>query len=83
MIAVTLITSSLALTFAPAYAWANNDTNWAPGGWDIDAYPWPFALIPAGLVLTAIALPVLNWMAVALGTWSRRYVDRPDVGSPG
>jgi hypothetical protein len=83
VITTTLVTTSLALTFAPAYAWANNDPNWAPGGWNIDAYPWPFALVPAGLILTALSLPILNRMATASGTWSQRWLDGPVEGSLG
>lgn len=67
-LAVTLSSTSLGLTFAPAYMWAGDPDNWM-GGW-FDPYPWSFVLVPVGILLTLLSLHSMNALARACGRWA-------------
>lgn len=67
-VAVTLVSTSLGLTFAPAYMWAGEQDNWM-GGW-FDPYPWSFALVPLGIILTFVSLHLMNALAKLCGRWA-------------
>jgi hypothetical protein len=68
-IAVTLISTSLAMAFAPVYMWVSDDVVW--GGWSFDPFWWSFLLVPVGVVLTFVSLHVMNALAAACGRWAR------------
>jgi hypothetical protein len=68
-LAVTLVSTSLGLAYAPAYMWAGDSDNWL-GSW-FDPYPWSFALVPVGFVLTFVSLHLMNALARACGRWTK------------
>lgn len=68
-VAVTLVSTSLGLAFAPTYAWTNDEQTW--GSWTFDPFPWSFALIPVGIVLVFVSLHVMNAIAAACARWAR------------
>jgi hypothetical protein len=68
-IAVTLVATSLAMTFAPVYTWTSDDVTW--GSWTFDPFWWSFLLIPVGIVLVFVSLHVMNALATACAWWTR------------
>ncbi len=68
-IAVTLVSTSVAMTFAPVYMWVSDDVTW--GSWSFDPFWWSFLLVPVGVVLTFVSLHVMNALAAACGRWTR------------
>jgi hypothetical protein len=68
-LAVTLVSTSLGLTFAPTYMWTGTDIEWF--GTTVDPYPWSFALVPIGIALTFVSLHAMNALAGACGRWAR------------
>lgn len=68
-VAVTLVSTSLAMTFAPTYTWAGDDVTW--GSWSFDPFWWSFLLVPVGVLLTFVSLHVMNALAAACGAWTR------------
>lgn len=68
-IAVTLVSTSVAMAFAPAYMWTSDDLTW--GSWTFDPFWWSFLLIPVGLVLIFVSLHVMNALAVVCARWTR------------
>ncbi|MDJ0768234.1 MAG: sensor domain-containing protein [Ilumatobacter sp.] len=73
-LAVTLVSTSLGMTFAPTYMWTSNDIEWF--GWDVDPFPWSFALVPIGIVLTFVSLHLMNALARACGRWTQWTFSR-------
>ena len=81
-VAVTLISVSLGLTFAPAYMWASDTVTW--GDRTIDPF-WPsFLLVPIGVVLVFVSLHAMNALATICARWSASSVGRhsPEVSTP-
>lgn len=72
-LAVTLVATSLGLTFAPTWMWASDDLTW--GGTTFDPFPWSFALVPIGFVLMFVSLHLMNALARACGRWTRWTLD--------
>lgn len=68
-IAVTLVSTSMAMTFAPVYMWTSDDLTWF--GWSFDPFWWSFLLIPAGIVLSFVSLHLMNAIATACAKWAR------------
>ena len=68
-IAVTLVSTSLAMTFAPVYMWTSDDLTW--GSWTFDPFWWSFALVPVGFVLTFVSLHAMNALATVCAMWTR------------
>lgn len=79
-IAVTLVATSLAMTFAPTYTWASDDVTW--GSWTFDAFWWSFLLVPVGIVLVFVSLHVMNALATACARWTRWSIGRPQPTEP-
>ena len=71
--AVTLISTSLGMAFAPAYMWASDDLT--VGDWNFEPYPWSFVLVPIGFILFFVSLHLMNWMAAASGFWCRTWLS--------
>ena len=70
VIAVTFWATALGMTFLPAWSWS------IPGGVDyglfnIDTVHEAFAVVPAGLVLLALTVPLTRAMAYGLGSLGR------------
>lgn len=81
VVAVTLIATSLSLTFAPTYMWTSDDLTWA--GREFDPFPWSFALVPIGVVATFVSLHLMNALAFACGRWTEKSLgDRRPTASP-
>ncbi len=68
-IAVTLVATSLGMTFAPVYMWTSDDLTW--GSWTFDPFWWSFLLVPVGIVLTFVSLHVMNALATVCAQWTR------------
>jgi hypothetical protein len=71
-LAVTLVSTSLGLAFAPTYMWAGDSDTWLGSwiaGW-LDSYWWSFALVPIGIGLTFVSLHLMNALARACGRWT-------------
>lgn len=68
-LAVTLVSTSLGLTFAPTWMWTSDNINLF-GLTTVDPYPWSFALVPVGIILTFVSLHVMNALARACGRWA-------------
>ena len=72
-LAVSLVSTSLGLAFAPTFMWAGDNDMWL-GSWlgdRFDSYWWSFALVPFGIALTFISLHLMNALARACGRWTR------------
>lgn len=67
-VAVTLVSTSLAMTFAPVYMWAGDDVTW--GSWTFDPFWWSFLLVPVGIVLGFASLHVMNALATMCAKWT-------------
>jgi hypothetical protein len=73
-VAVTLISVSLGMAFAPVYMWASDSVTW--GDRTIDPF-WPsFALVPIGVILVPVSLHVMNALAKGCARWSAWSVGR-------
>ena len=68
-LAVTLVSTSLGLAFAPTYAWVEDEQTW--GSWTFDPFPWSFAVVPVGIVLVFVSFHVMNAVADLCGRWAR------------
>jgi len=79
-IAVTLVATSLAMTFAPTYAWTSDDVTW--GSWTFDAFWWSFLLVPVGIALVFVSLHLMNALATACAKWTRWSIGRPQPTEP-
>jgi len=71
-VAVTLVSTSLAMTFAPVYMWTSDDLTW--GSWSFDPFWWSFLLVPVGIVLVFVSLHVMNALATVSARWTRRSI---------
>ncbi|HSF86968.1 MAG TPA: sensor domain-containing protein [Acidimicrobiia bacterium] len=78
-IAVTLISTSLAMTFGPTFMWTSDDLTW--GSWTFDPFWWSFLLIPFGIVLAFVSLHLINALATACARWARWSVGGDEVTS--
>jgi DNA-binding transcriptional LysR family regulator len=78
-LAITLVSTSLGLTFAPTWMWTSDDLTW--GGTTFDPFPWSFALVPFGIVLTFVSLHLMNALARACGRWTRWTLDGADAAT--
>lgn len=67
--AVTAISVSLGMTFAPVYMWTSDELTW--GSTTFDPFPWSFALVPIGIISVFVALHLMSWLAEACGRWAR------------
>lgn len=72
-LAVTLVATSLGLTFAPTWMWASDDISMF--GFDVDPFPWSFLCVPIGILLTFVSLHLMNALAAACGRWTRWTLD--------
>lgn len=80
-IAVTLVATSLALTFAPVYTWIDDEQTW--GSWTFDPFWWSFLLVPVGFVMVFVSLHAMNALAGVCARWTRWSIDgRASVGWP-
>ena len=68
-VAVTLVSTSLGMTFAPVYMWTSDDLTW--GSWAFDPFWWSFLLVPVGIVMVFVSLHVMNALATACAKWTR------------
>ena len=68
-LAVTLVSTSLGLTFAPTWMWTSDDISMF--GMDVDPFPWSFLCVPIGIVLTFASLHLMNALARACGRWTK------------
>jgi hypothetical protein len=67
-VAVTLVSASLAMTFAPVYMWTSDDVTW--GSRTFDPFWWSFLLVPVGIVLVFASLHAMNALANACARWT-------------
>ena len=74
-IAVTLISVSVGLAFAPVYMWSSDDVTW--GSRTFDPFPWSFALVPIGILLVFVSLHAMNALAAACGRWAKWSLGGP------
>jgi hypothetical protein len=68
-IAVTMISVTLGLLFAPAYMWLSDPlTLW---GWEFDPFPWSWILTLIGIPMVFISVHLMNGLAVLSGGLAR------------
>jgi hypothetical protein len=67
-VAVTLVATSLAMTFGPIYMWTSDDVTW--GSQTFDPFWWSFLLVPVGIVLVFVSLHVMNALATVCARWT-------------
>jgi hypothetical protein len=72
-LAVTLVSTSLGLTFAPTWMWTSDNIEMF--GTDVDPFPWSFLCVPIGIVLTFVSLHLMNALARACGRWTKWTID--------
>jgi hypothetical protein len=77
-IAVTLVSTSLAMTFAPVYTWTSDDVTW--GSWTFDPFWWSFLLIPVGIILVFASLHVMNALATLCARWTSWSIGGHETG---
>ena len=71
-LAVTLVSTSLGLTFAPAYMWTSDEIDINLFGMTtVDPFPWSFVLVPIGIIMTFVSLHLMNALATLCGRWTR------------
>jgi len=68
-IAVTLISVTIGLVFAPAYMWTSNDLTW--GDWEFDPFTWSWILTLIGIPMIFISLHMINGLAKLSGKMTR------------
>jgi hypothetical protein len=68
-LAVTLVSTSLGMAFAPTYMWTSDDITW--GSQTFDPFPWSFALVPLGVLMTFVSLHLMNALADGCARWAR------------
>ena len=68
-LAVTLVSTSLGLAFAPTWMWTSDNIEMF--GRDVDPFPWSFVCVPIGVILTFASLHLMNALAGACGRWTR------------
>ncbi len=82
-IAVTLISTSIGLIFAPAYMWASDpfEFSWIGlGDRTVDPFPWSWILTLIGIPALFIAINLMNGLAVVSGRFARLMLGRsPDA----
>jgi hypothetical protein len=67
-IAVTLVSVSLGMTFAPVYMWTSDNVTW--GSTTFDPFWWSFLLVPIGAVLVFVSLHIMNAVATVCAQWT-------------
>ncbi|MDX2379749.1 MAG: sensor domain-containing protein [Acidimicrobiia bacterium] len=67
-IAVTLVSVSLAMTFAPVYMWTSDNLTW--GSITFDPFWWSFLLVPIGVVLVFVSLHIMDALATVCAQWA-------------
>ena len=73
-IAVTLISVTLGLLFAPAYMWTSDPLTW--GGWVFDPFPWSWIATLLGIPMIFISLHLMNGMALLSGRMARAMLGK-------
>jgi hypothetical protein len=73
-IAVTLVSVSLGLLFAPSWAWTSGPLTW--GSWTFDPFPWSWLLTLIGIPMIFISLHLMNALAVASGQMTRAMLGK-------
>jgi hypothetical protein len=68
-VAVTLVSVTLGLLFAPAYAWTSDPLAW--GVWEFDPFPWSWIATLLGIPMIFISLHLINGMALLSGRMAR------------
>ena len=68
-IAVTLVSVTLGLLFAPAWSWTSDPLTW--GAWTFDPFPWSWAGTLVGIPMIFISLHLMNGMALLSGRMVR------------
>ena len=68
-IAVTLVSLTLGLLFAPAYSWTSDPVIW--GSWEFNPFPWSWFGPLLGIPLVFISLHLMNVTAFASGRFAR------------
>ena len=68
-IAVTLVSVTLGLLFAPIWAWTSDPLTW--GGWTFDPFPWSWILTLIGIPMLFISLHLMNGAAFMSGRLAR------------
>jgi hypothetical protein len=68
-VAVTLISLTLGLLFAPAYTWTSDPLTW--GVWEFDPFPWSWIATLLGIPMIFISLHLMNGMALLSGRMAR------------
>ena len=67
-VAVTLVSVSLGMLFAPVYMWTSDDVTWAST--TFDPFWWSFLLVPIGAVLVFVSLQIMNALATVCAQWA-------------
>jgi hypothetical protein len=67
-IAVTLVSVSLGMTFAPVYMWTSDDVTW--GSTTFDPFWWSFLLVPIGAMSVFVSLHLMNAIATVCAQWT-------------
>lgn len=79
-IAVTLISVSLGLLFAPAYMWTSDPVEWS---WlsdrSFDPFTWSWILVPFGVPALFISINLMNWTAFLSGRLARLMLATQNV----
>jgi hypothetical protein len=73
-IAVTLVSVTLGLLFAPAYAWTSDPITW--GAWVFDPFPWSWVATLVGIPMIFISLHLMNGIALLSGRMARVLIGK-------
>jgi len=73
-IAVTLVSISVSLISAPAWAWTVDTETW--GGWTFDPFTWSPLFVLIGIIFVFISLHLMNIIAIASGRLTRLMLGR-------